>query len=234
MLSGEVAAQLQDYFVNALLCQPSDIVTFSRAYFAAEQTSNPRQTHAFRSLRYLVGNADEFRNASCTIFCEELTSIGDVEADSINATSLQNILKRLLTLEIELDKKEVNPLSSSFSLLERVVMEQVPTEGSVNFPDFFAYLRFTASAICMRRWLERLFERSAVIIEFKRGQVFDHARLITNLESPSLELRMEGTISTAAWARMLLSSEALSEYKTKFAQTPDSLFSVLINASVAA
>jgi hypothetical protein len=220
MFTNNDISSLQDLYCKSLMLRPSNVIQFSRSYFSAEHSDNPKIAHAYGKLRHTVHDADEFCCTASIIFCDELSALGDAEADEITIKSLTTSIKRLLRDNNEPD------LAVSLGLLEGKVMDQVPSEGSISFKDFVAYMRFIASCICMRYWLHRLYLLSAKIVSNRRDNKFDKTRLMNNLVRLPFDLRQEGRIDVTSWLKTIMTfyDKSQIEFSKNEPTTPDAMF----------
>ena len=227
MINTDSLGTMEDFFANVLVNRPSDVVDYSIQYFESERTDQPKVAHAYRSLRHLVYNSEEFRGAVCAIFCDELVLVGDAEADEITVKVLGNCIKRLLETEA---RSFGGALDASTVELESVLTEHVPVDGTVSFNDFVAYMRFVAGNIAMRAWLHRVYLFSAELDDGERLPHFNVTRLKENLNCMPVHLCSEGNVDTRPWVLSLSSTLSMADIADHNMQsgnkvTPDELFS---------
>jgi len=204
MLSPEVQPTCEEYFMDVLMNRPSDVIGYSLQWFDSERGGNGENvgvSHAYRSLRYLVHTSESFVGKVCQIFCEELATMGDAEADEISVQALQASLKRFLECEV---RASGDAVVESMAALEAAISEQIPVMGTISFRDFVAYMRFAAGNVAMRAWLHRLYLFSAEINDGHRLPRFNPNRLRENLTHPSAALRCEGNVDASPWIAFVL------------------------------
>jgi hypothetical protein len=73
-MSAELTSAVNGLQEALILCRPREVLSFAVRYFFDEKTDNFEESHAIHSLPYLLNDQKEFKKASCTIFCQQITS----------------------------------------------------------------------------------------------------------------------------------------------------------------